>query len=82
MGACFQAPHATPSHRPMETWAGLEGPFIAPYNINDNNDNNKNNNKPGIKNGISFRPQNYMVASFQAPCATPGQRQMETHHVH
>ena len=29
---------------------------------------------------ISFRPQNYMGASFQAPRATPGQRQMEMHH--
>ena len=29
----------------------------------------------------SFRPQNYMSASFQAPHATTRQRLMETHHV-
>ena len=30
------------------------------------------------KVGMSFRHWNYMGASLQAPCATPGQRQMET----
>ena len=29
---------------------------------------------------MSFRPRNYMGASFQAPLATPGQRLMEMHH--
>ena len=37
----------------------------------------------GSKNEyISFYwPQNYMGAGFQAPHATPRQRQMETHHI-
>ena len=33
------------------------------------------------KKYVSFGFQNDMVASFQAPCAAPGQRQMEMHHV-
>ena len=33
-------------------------------------------------NCIPFRQQNYMGASFQAPHATPRQRQMEMHHDH
>ena len=31
---------------------------------------------------MSFRHWNYMGASFQDPHGTPGQRQMEMHHVH
>ena len=34
------------------------------------------------KKKIRFRSQNYMGASFQAPCAAPRQRQMEMHHNH
>ena len=30
---------------------------------------------------MSFRPQNYMGASFQARRAAPGQRLMEMHHI-
>ena len=44
-------------------------------------DNNNNNDDIGSKNNkIRFRSQNYMGASFQAPHAAPGQRQMEMHH--
>ena len=33
MGACFQAPHATPRKRQMEmsSWIDLDGLFVAPY---------------------------------------------------
>ena len=34
------------------------------------------------KEEIRFRSQNYMGESFQAPRATPRQRQMEMHHNH
>ena len=47
-----------------------------------NNNNNNNNNKfQQQKTNNKLRPRNYMGASFQAPCATPRQRQMEMHHV-
>ena len=36
----------------------------------------------GRKIGMWFRHRNYMGASFHAPCAAPGQRQMEMHHNH
>ena len=44
MGACFQAPHAAPGQRQMETpsWIGLDGLFVAPYKYNNNNNNNNN----------------------------------------
>ena len=41
----------------------------------------KKNISFGSRNIISFRPQNYMGASFQAPHATSRQRLMEMHHV-
>ena len=49
MGACFQAPCATPGQRQMETssWIGLDVLFVAPYKshkgkiMNNNNNNNK-----------------------------------------
>ena len=83
MGACFQAPCAAHAQRQMEmlSWVDFDGLYIAPHNINNNNNNNNNNNL-NRKIGISFRPQNYMGASFQAPRAAPRQRQMEMHQDH
>ena len=49
MGASFQAPHAAPGQRQMETssWVDLDGLFVACYNTvreKNNNNNNYNNN--------------------------------------
>ena len=87
MGASFQAPHAAPGQRQMEmsSWTGPDGLFIATYKSCKGNNNNNNDNDNGSfdsKKKKGFRPQNYMGACFQAPCATPRQRQMEMHHVH
>ena len=83
MSASFQAPCAAPRKRQMEmlSWVDFDGLLVAPYN-SDSKNNNNNNNDSGSKNGIRFRPRNYMGASFQAPHAAPGQRQMEMHHDH
>ena len=73
MGASLQAPHATPRQRQMETssWVDPSGLY------NNNNDNDDFGSK---SNKIRFRSRNCVGGSFQAPCAAPGQGQMETHH--
>ena len=72
-----------PDKDQMETssWVDPGGLFGAHYNTVEKKDNNNNNDDIGSKNNkIRFRSQNYMGASFQAPHAAPGQRQMEMHH--
>ena len=55
----------------------LDGPGIGGFEVSYNN-----LSKEVLAREKKIWVQNYMGACFQAPHATPGQRLMETHHVH